>query len=74
MAPIVTPHCLTKDVVYKNYEIPEGTIIFLNTWGIHRSKEHWGDPESFRPDRFIDENGKVITNDEWFMPFGSGKR
>ncbi|ODN04836.1 Methyl farnesoate epoxidase [Orchesella cincta] len=74
MAPIVTPHCLTKDVVYKGYEIPEGTIIFMNNWGIHRSKERWGDPENFRPDRFIDDNGKVITNDEWFVPFGSGKR
>jgi len=74
VAPIVTPHAITENITYQNYDIPKGALIFINTWGIHRNKEHWGDPETFRPERFIDESGKLITNDEWLLPFGSGKR
>jgi cytochrome P450 len=48
-------------------------LAFINTWGIHRNKEHWGDPENFRPERFIDKEGKLIANDEWLLPFGSGR-
>ncbi|XP_021957281.1 methyl farnesoate epoxidase [Folsomia candida] len=74
VAPIVTPHALTETVTYKGYEIPKGALVFINTWGIHRNKDHWGDPDTFRPERFLDKNGKVVTNDEWLLPFGSGKR
>lgn len=34
--------------------------------------DHWGDPEVFRPERFLNSDGKVI-NDKWLMPFGLGK-
>jgi cytochrome P450 len=34
---------------------------------------HWGDPEVFRPERFLDSNGKFLK-DEWMINFGSGKR
>lgn len=33
--------------------------------------EHWGDPENFRPERFINNEGKIIQ-DEWFIPFSLG--
>lgn len=35
-------------------------------------KQHWGDPEVFRPERFLDSSGNII-NDSWFMPFGVGR-
>ena len=35
--------------------------------------DHWGDGEVFRPQRFLDEAGKV-TKDEHFIPFSVGKR
>lgn len=34
-------------------------------------KEHWGDPENFRPERFLDSNEQIIQY-EWFIPFGYG--
>lgn len=55
-----------KDLCFK------GSLAFINTWGIHRNPDHWIDPESFRPERFIDKDGKLISNDEWLLPFGSG--
>jgi hypothetical protein len=35
-------------------------------------RKHWGDPEVFRPDRFLNEQGGILQ-DDWFVPFGFGK-
>lgn len=40
-------------------------------YSVHTDKEYWGDPEVFRPERFLDENGKVVYNDR-LLPFGYG--
>ncbi|CAM1154395.1 Uncharacterised protein g11205 [Pycnogonum litorale] len=45
----------------------------LYLYGIHRSKELWGDPEIFRPSRFLNEDGQVFRP-EYLIPFGIGKR
>ncbi|CAL8148194.1 unnamed protein product [Orchesella dallaii] len=36
-------------------------------------KEYWGDPETFRPERFINENGEFVP-DKRVCHFGFGKR
>lgn len=33
--------------------------------------ESWGDPEIFRPERFIDESGNIVTPSR-FLPFSAG--
>lgn len=45
----------------------------MNLWSVLHDREHWGDPEVFRPERFIDTEGKFIK-DEWMIQFGAGKR
>lgn len=35
-------------------------------------KDLWGDPEVFRPERFLDESGQLKKKD-WSLPFGAGK-
>ncbi|GLH13839.1 Methyl farnesoate epoxidase [Gryllus bimaculatus] len=49
------------------------TVALPSLWCILHDKEHWGDPQIFRPSRFIDDDGKLIK-DEIFIPFGIGKR
>ena len=34
--------------------------------------DYWGDPEEFRPDRFLTPEG-TLRKDERFIPFGRGK-
>ena len=36
-------------------------------------KQYWDDPEQFRPERFITDDGK-LRFDERVVPFGIGKR
>jgi len=33
----------------------------------------WGDPENFRPERFLDEDNNVIRRND-IIPFGLGRR
>ena len=33
--------------------------IFVNLWTAHHSAE-WGDPFTFRPERFLDESGRLL--------------
>jgi methyl farnesoate epoxidase/farnesoate epoxidase len=44
-----------------------------NLWSLFHDREHWGDPEVFRPERFLDGN-KFFVKDEWMISFGAGKR
>lgn len=45
----------------------------MSLYSLHHDQLKWGDPEVFRPERFMDTDGKLnITEDMYF--FGSGKR
>jgi methyl farnesoate epoxidase/farnesoate epoxidase len=52
---------------------PQNTTLLVNIWGVLHDHEHWGDPEVFRPERFLDADGRFIK-DEWMIQFGAGKR
>ena len=43
------------------------------TWTQHRDPRYWENPETFLPERWIDDNGKVIAKKEGFLPFGIGE-
>ncbi len=42
-----------------------------SVWAMHRHPDHWGDPESFKPDRWL---GADVHPEGAFMPFGLGAR
>ena len=74
LVPFGVPHAPLEDVVYKGYSIPKGTMIFGNQYAAHYNKEIWGDPENFRPERFLSPDGKQVLRNKAWMPFGAGKR
>ena len=53
---------------------PKDTIVFANIESVHLDPECWKDPSEFNPYRHIDEDGKLITNQGNFFPFGAGRR
>ncbi|XP_060248665.1 cytochrome P450 2U1 isoform X2 [Meriones unguiculatus] len=59
--------------VLQGYTIPKGTIVLPNLWAIHRDPAIWEKPDDFCPNRFLDEQGRLLKR-ETFIPFGIGKR
>ncbi|KAI4217826.1 MAG: hypothetical protein L6R36_009257 [Xanthoria steineri] len=51
--PVSLPHVSTKVVCYKDYRIPEDSLIFMNVYGIFHDPEWYDDPEMFDPERFL---------------------
>ncbi len=74
-----TLHVAKVDTELKGYgAIPKGTAIIINTWSLHHEMSFWGDPENFRPERFLDEDGQFLSADhptrKHLLPFGAGPR
>ncbi|XP_064613193.1 cytochrome P450 2D6-like [Liolophura sinensis] len=76
--PLGVVHTTTREAQFRDYFIPKHTVIFTNSWLAHHDEAVWGDPWEYRPERFLDENGRLLPADSelmksWF-PFGTGKR
>ena len=68
------PHKALEDVQFHGYTIPKGTTIMYNIRYASRDPKAWGDPDNFRPERFLSSDGKsIVRNDAW-IPFSTGKR
>lgn len=72
--PILVPRSTTKDIVFRGYKIPENTFIMANIWSCMRDPYYWSEPNEFRPERFLDENGNFINKNPAMIPFSIGKR
>jgi len=67
-------HYTTKNTTLAGFDIRKGSTVISNVYSIHHSEKNWGDPEIFRPERFLSEDGQNVVNSEHFIPFGIGKR
>ncbi|OXU26364.1 hypothetical protein TSAR_002453 [Trichomalopsis sarcophagae] len=65
------PHRALKDTYIMGHKIPKDSMLVVNFNRILMG-EFWGDPEEFRPERFIDESGKLVMPDQ-YLPFSFGK-
>ncbi|CAK9829027.1 Methyl farnesoate epoxidase [Anthophora retusa] len=73
LAPLGVPHKTMKPITLNEYSIPKDTIILLDFHSVHNDPSYWDHPEEFRPQRFLDVNGRFCQNNA-SMPFGLGKR
>ncbi|XP_039261731.2 cytochrome P450 2B1-like [Styela clava] len=73
LVPLSMPHKTTNDTSFGGYEIPKDTPVLTNLWAVQHDPEHFADPEEFRPDRFLDEDGKFVQ-DSHVIPFSFGPR
>ncbi len=66
---LITRNSLGDDVL-GGYEVPQGSLIIMSPWLLHRHPDIWPNPDSFEPQRFID--GDIDRSA--FIPFGAGPR
>jgi cytochrome P450 len=66
---LITRRALAADEL-AGHAIPDGALLIMSPSLLHRHPDIWHDPESFRPERFL--NGEVPR--EYFIPFGAGPR
>ncbi|RKU39859.1 hypothetical protein DL546_000216 [Coniochaeta pulveracea] len=58
-------------VTISNRSFPAGTVLSINPWVIHHSKEIWGpDADEFKPQRWLAESAAAI--EKYWIPFGAG--
>ncbi|KAG0708511.1 cytochrome P450 [Suillus ampliporus] len=58
VTPMGVPHSNTEDDFYRGYFIPKGERQSLpNVWAMAHNPKKYPDPESFRPDRFLNPDG-----------------
>ncbi|OJA09456.1 hypothetical protein AZE42_02612 [Rhizopogon vesiculosus] len=74
-APEGVSHRMTEDVIWasENYCIPAGTTVIGSVWAISRDPEVFPEPDAFKPDRWLNDQGR-LTDDLKFYPFGFGRR
>ncbi|TFY69814.1 hypothetical protein EVG20_g2995 [Dentipellis fragilis] len=73
VVPLGLPHKTTEDDIYDGYLIPKGTMVFGNIWAITHDPEKYEDPTSFKPERFLQNDG-TLNDDEAPAVFGFGRR
>ncbi|KAL3862689.1 hypothetical protein ACJMK2_008642 [Sinanodonta woodiana] len=66
-------HAPVSDVWIRGFHIPKGMQILPDINSVLSDPAVWGDPENFRPDRFVSEEGTLSKPVE-FIPFFTGIR
>lgn len=75
---VVMAHLCNEDVNFEGFQVHKDSMVFPNMWFIHHDEKIWGDPWTFRPERFLDTDGKLLPVDHpirrsWIL-FGLGRR
>ncbi|KAJ7290029.1 cytochrome P450 [Mycena rebaudengoi] len=58
VAPLGLPHRSTVEDEYQGYRIPKGTLFMVNVWHIMHDLLIFPEPEQFKPERFLDDDGQ----------------
>ncbi|XP_008278388.1 cytochrome P450 1B1 [Stegastes partitus] len=75
LVPLTIPHSTTTDTSLMGYAIPKNTVVFINQWSVNHDPAIWSHPETFDPQRFLDQTGaldKDLTSS--VLLFSLGKR
>ncbi|XP_060520854.1 probable cytochrome P450 305a1 [Cylas formicarius] len=73
VVPISGPRRVLRKTYLEGYTIPKNTTVLINLHSLHNDKSQWRHPEKFLPDRFLDEEGNLLSH-EGLIPFGLGRR
>jgi len=72
--PLAVPHATTKDDVYEGFFIPKGSQVVGNAWAILHDPVMYPEPDSFKPERFLNADGSLRDDPVLTSAFGFGRR
>ncbi|KAK7447720.1 hypothetical protein VKT23_013976 [Stygiomarasmius scandens] len=72
--PLSLPHRAVNDDIYNGFFIPGGSTVVGNIWYILHDPEMYPEPLSFKPERFLKQEGKDLPLDPASIAFGFGRR
>lgn len=70
--PMSLPRVTTADLVFAGHHIPEGSVLAMNTYSANHDHKKYRNPYGFRPDRWLDADGRLTKVDH--LTFGEGSR
>ena len=73
IAPSGVEHVTREEIQLGGFTIPRGAQIISLLMAVHMDEKYFPEPEVFRPERFLDEQGHVKPS-RALMPFSVGKR
>ena len=75
VAPFGLPHYTTEDTQLGNLDIDKDTVVMINLHSVSQDRSLWGDPENFRPERYMLEDGELgPVKMKYEVTFGVGRR
>ena len=75
IVPFGVTHRTTSAEMLDGQSIPKGTSIMVSLYHAMHDREAWSDPEVFRPNRFLDADGKFTAKpNNLYIPFSDGRR
>ncbi|XP_052807560.1 cytochrome P450 1A1-like [Mya arenaria] len=75
IVPFALPHFTIADTKLCGFDIDKGTVVFLNLHSVSFEKDFWGDPDVFRPERFLTKQNTLDSSKcHHVLSFGSGRR
>ncbi|CAL1687955.1 unnamed protein product [Lasius platythorax] len=73
VTPVIGPRRVLDDTTLGGYTIPKNVTVLMNIHHNNMSRELFPEPEQFKPERHLNENG-TYRMDENVILFGKGKR
>ena len=67
------PHYASAEIFINDYVIPKGTVIIPSLMNVMLDEDHFPDPHTFNPGRFLSGDG-TFQSSEYVIPFSMGKR
>ena len=65
------PRVALEKVEIEGKRLPRGALVMIAPWTLQRHSKYWEDPHAFKPERFLPENEKSLTQGA-YIPFGQG--
>lgn len=72
--PFALPHSVTEDIYVNKFLIPKGCTVLPNLTSVLKSAQAFPEPEQFKPERFLSQDGKEVKIPKEFIAFSVGPR